>query len=269
MLVLLVPKVPIIPKNSINCKGTNYTQELTVDNVFTLLKNHLQTKFFFSEEIGKEIDFISSNFSQLVENHKDEIKSLQMNILIDILNNNKLQIKDEDQLLKFLIEINEENKKSFLYEFIIFENVSSKMMKEFVNIYDYNFMTKKTWQNLCSRLICDVKNEKKTDRYTMKINEVKKENKLSFSEQNEFKGIINYLRQKSSNKIENEIAISASSLHDNKPDYQPLNFTFFDDQNKYFLSSSNENNYLRFEFKNHRVIPTGYTIKSAASSDIE
>lgn len=92
---------------------------------------------------------------------------------------------------------------------------------------------------------------------------MKKENKLSLSEQNEFKGIINYLRNKSSNKIEDEIVVSASSLHDNESNRQPQNVTLFDDQSKYFLSNGIKDEWLKFEFKNNRVIPKGYTIRSA------
>lgn len=95
----------------------------------------------------------------MVENHKNKMKSLNINFLIDILNSKKYRIQNEDQLLKFVNEINKENKQPLLYEFVIFENVSSEMMKEFVNINYYSIMTKMTWQNLCSRLTCEVKND--------------------------------------------------------------------------------------------------------------
>ena len=56
-----------------------------------------------------------------------------------IVNNSKLQLKDEDELLNFVNKLNKEEAEfGFMYESVIFVNTTSNMMKEFVEIFDFN-----------------------------------------------------------------------------------------------------------------------------------
>lgn len=120
-------------------------------------------------------------------------------------------------------------------------------------------MTRATWQGLQNRLKGEILNaEKKSDnRYKEKVHT------YSYSKGKEFSGIINYLRTKSSGKIDDELEITASSCNaSNDEKYLPSNVALFDDQSKSFVSSSAQNNWLCFNFKKHLVNPTNYTIRT-------
>lgn len=46
--------------------------------------------------------------------------------------------------------------------------------------------------------------------------------------------------------------------------FQPRFAILYEDQDKEFTSRNQPNSWLRFEFKNHKVIPTDYTIKTSS-----
>ena len=126
-------------------------------------------------------------------------------------------------------------------------------------------MNANVWTSLCSRLVRNIENIK-NDEVADKNNNRYIRNSISFSEKNEFKGIINYLKNETSNKIENAMDITASSIYSSSPCYQPINVTIFNDKSKYFISQSKENSWICFDFKEHRVIPTAYTIGTTTST---
>ena len=64
---------------------------------------------------------------------------------------------------------------------------------------------------------------------------------------------------KTNRQIENEINITASSYSTgNEPRYS----LSFDDLNKFHCSKNTPNSWICYEFKNHRIIPTHYTIRT-------
>ena len=76
---------------------------------------------------------------------------------------------------------------------------------------------------------------------------------------NEFDGIFKYLQTNSN--IKDEINITYSSGNDNP--FYLLQY----DNNYYFNTNNSPNSWICFEFKNHRIIPTNYTIKSNGGDD--
>ena len=247
--------------NSIEVKANDINSKLTIDNVFELIQHHQICQQFYSKRLKDEIDFISSHFYEIKERMEKEIFKLKSDIIYKIFANPKLQLETEDQLLAFINEIySKESTFSILYETVIFENVSSEKMKEFIEKFDFNDMTSTTWQRLTNRLQQEIKNV--TDELKSSEGQYKKASKVlaSFKYTNkEFSGIINFLREKSSKKIENEISITSTSYQGNSG---PLNVTIHEDQRKYFNLINQENNWICFDFKDYRVIPTDYTMKS-------
>ena len=79
---------------------------------------------------------------------------------------------------------------------------------------------------------------------------------------NSFSGILNHLRTKSNGKIENEVSINASSIYDNSNNHQPFNVVSYENTFGELYSKDQPNNWFCFDFKEHRIIPTDYTIKS-------
>ena len=82
-----------------------------------------------------------------------------------------------------------------------------------------------------------------------------------------FDGIINYLIKKSNNNIKDLIDITASSMIDNSKTYSPYNVCLFDDNEKYFESEDQSNSWICFDFKDHKIIPSSYIIKSSKNQN--
>lgn len=232
----------------------NEFKEMSNDNIFTLINKHKKYGQFYSKQLGEEITFISSHFFELCEKKEEDLINLDINILQSILNNPKLKANDEDQLLRFVNKLYSKNPdNSFLYETILFSNVSNETMEEFASLFDINDITGGIWHRLTERLT----NKKiKSDRYA----EFKHLKEIPYQEGQQFSGIIKYLRDKTSNKIDNEIVISHSSLRDSGQ--EASNVVLYERSDKYFCSGNNPDSWICFEFKKHRIILTGYQIQT-------
>ena len=252
--------IEILGNDSIECQDGNKNTEITCDNVFQYIKDHERYGKFYSSRLSSEIDFISAHFYELCETQEEEFQQLTIETLSKIVSNDQIRLNSEDQLLKFINDLyRNDNKYSFLYENVLFENVSSETMKDFTATYDSRDMSRETWLHLSKRLEKDIKDERTDNgqRYTQKSGK-----QFYASEQNKFNGIINYLREKSNGQIENEINFNASSNSNNSENYKPKVVTQFENDNNYFYTDGEQNAWLCLEFREHRIIPTDYTIRS-------
>lgn len=230
---------------------------MNIDNVFTRLKYHNQYQTFFEKQISKEISFISSHLYEIFDQKKKELQELDEKSLTQILSNEHIQMKDEDQFIQFCNEIyTEDHEFYFIFEFVQFENISKTNMKKFTEIFDKNDLTEKTWDNLCNRLIeISTNNTNQTARYNQP--------EIEFESTNTFKGIIKHIQEKTSGQIDKEINVTASSIYNNEEKLQPRNVVLFDDQTKFFLSKYEQNSWICSDFKEHQVFMTGYTIRTS------
>lgn len=127
--------------------------EITVDNIIYLIRKHEQNKYFYHQIFRKEVDFISANFSEIIDKNGEELCKLNENTILQIISNKKLQMINEDQLLKFVNQLYTNDPKfGYFYEFVLFENVSSEFIDEFLKIYDVYDITKPIWKSLSKRL---------------------------------------------------------------------------------------------------------------------
>lgn len=76
----------------------------------------------------------------------------------------------------------------------------------------------------------------------------------------QFEGILYYLRQQNSDDFENEVEITASSYRTERS--RPQNAADFTDDDKYFGSKNLKGSWLCYNFKNRKVKPSYYSIKS-------
>ncbi|KAK8840563.1 hypothetical protein M9Y10_030772 [Tritrichomonas musculus] len=271
--------IELLGSDSINFDFFETPTNLTLDNVFSLICKHEQFQQIFSKSYENELDFISSHFFELCESHKADLMKLSKISLIRITSNRKLQLKDEDQLLKFVNELYQRDR-SFtnLYDFVHFLNVTSDEISEFISLFDMNDMTVPTWQSLCDRLkqkfdndLSNSNNNNDNDsegsdmRRYKKLKEKANPKDITFpvTSNNQFSGIFSYLKNKSSSQIENEVNFTASSIIGSDEQYQPRNVVLYEDKSKSFFSENNADSWICFEFKNHRVSPTNYTIRTA------
>lgn len=250
----------ILGNDSINFIEEEKT-EITIDNVFSLIKKHQKNDKFYNEEI----EFISSHFYLLCETQAEELESLSIDALTDVIGSKKIQLKDEDQLLNFINKMYSKSSTfSVLYEKVVYSNLSSKAMSDFIDVYDVNEMTTEMWRALSERL----KQGEKLNANSNKERYKKQEINVPFSEKSEFSGIISYLRNESSSKLENEVVITSSSMYHNEAKFNPKNVTFYDDKEKWFCSQDDKNSWICFDFKEHRVSPTGYSIRTSKYSQV-
>lgn len=254
-----------------------YEDELTLDNVIGRLKSH-ERKMIYSKHYSNEIDFLSKNFWKAVEEKKSEMMTVSKYSLENILKSNKLRISNEDELVSFINELIENNKEkdennfTSLYEYVLFENIESSTMKSFIDVFDFNDMNSIIWNSLSSRLVKEVKkcDKEKNERYKIeqtKLNDDTKSNKRSNKSEHieipysnkEFEGIISFLK-KSSN-IKDEVNITSSS-NNNEKGFNLHTFINYENTSKWFCTRNEQNSWICFEFINHQIIPTHYSIKS-------
>lgn len=138
---------------------------ITIDNVVNRLiidENFQEILLKFYEE---EVEFISNNFSEILENQREKLKIFSINTII---NNSNLQFENEDELLQFINELyNELSEYSILYEYVYFSNVKSSSIEEFINIFDINDLNISTWYSISKSLIEEINNKNKyKNKYT-------------------------------------------------------------------------------------------------------
>ena len=118
--------------------------------------------------------------------------------------------------------------------------------------------------HLAERLECEIdisnKNDKNGSRYSKSSQVKSRGKKFDYSGNDEFNGIINFLLSQSNDQIENEIEFTTSTIYGN--DYRPREIAF--DNSKFFMTENQnlENCWFCMKFKNHRIIPSNYSIKS-------
>lgn len=263
--------IKILDNKYIRCSFLKSPEEITKDNILTLLKIHEKNSTFYSDILSYEIDFASSNFSKILQSNKKELLELSSYTIERIINNRKLSINDEDQLISFINELCKKDcdKFSFLYEYVIFSNVTNSKMTEFLQFFDVDNINKGIWRTLSYRLekIADVL-DNDDDRYVQ--NSQKEENEFSkgktfeYENNSKFNGIFNYLKNKSDNNVEKEVEITSSS--EQNFHFGAKKAILLPDQDDFFASKCAKDSWICFDFKNHRVLPTCYTIGSTINS---
>lgn len=238
---------------SIDIEIPNQTKT-TKENVIQSLKQHEQNPIFYGEIISNEIDLISSNFFELSKT--EEMQELSQSVIDRIISNPQLKLEDEDQLLSFINKLYK-NDSNFceLYQYVNFSNVSLSAIQEFLSIFDINDMNNMTWKSVSKRLRNEIKLKKIESKRYIKNNFL-----FKIENDNKFNGIIQHLLTKSKGEIQNKIYITSSTLDDQlHSQYCALSFN---DPEKYFASKNQPNQWICFDFKEHKVKITNYTIRT-------
>lgn len=261
--------IELLGEGSINISIKPKNTKITTSNVFKLLHKHQSNPEIYSKSISKEIEFISLNFYEFCEENFKEISKLDINTIIEIINNSKIQINDEDQLLSFINKLySNDERYSILYEYVYFKNASQTAMNEFIDVFNINDLTNETWISLSNRLRSEIKikevqkKDKQKNRYKQAKHIQNKQKGIQFlyESNKNFDGIFNYLRKNCNGNINEVLTITASSIYNVTS--RPQNVILFENADKIFYSDEKKNNWLSFEFKKHQIIPTNYTIKS-------
>ena len=114
---------------------------------------------FYKINVNKMISNLSSRFSEIKQ---EKLQELPVEIIEEILNDEKLKIEDEDGLLKMIISMYEEDDKyRELFEHVKYENVSSETLHKFIEVFNINHINNGIWNSICQRLVLDQDNIKK------------------------------------------------------------------------------------------------------------
>ncbi|KAK8839282.1 hypothetical protein M9Y10_032214 [Tritrichomonas musculus] len=266
----IIKVIEILGNSDLEIMQDNNSNQITIDNVFSLIQEHENFSIFYKKNYENEIEFISSHFYEICDSHYEELKIIQYTTLMQIIEHDHLHLKNEDQLLKFINKIYiENNKYSNLYENVLFANVTSKAMTEFLSIFDYNDLTHLLWSTLSSRLEKEIitKIESKIERYKTDQNqETNNDNNLNiksflYKEGQELNGIFRYLKQKTGQNIHDNgtISISTNTFHSR---HHPKNLVDLDTNNCYWTGNTSINAWVCFDFKNMKVEISSYSINS-------
>lgn len=270
-LPFLTEVLKLLGNDMIDILDVNEEDELTTNNVIQQLLLHQNPEFNCFNSIERETDFASENFKELCESHQEELENLDLMTLSNILTNPKLVIKDEDQLLHFVNFLySKDNRKLTLYESVIFANTSSEAMKEFVDLIDMNDITNSMWIELSRRLKEDVvggpkqrekSDSSESDLYGQRYGKKQVHGTAFLKEEGQnFQGVINHLQKVSNGKIDNLMNFTSSSVENDY--YCPKNVSLFGSKYNYFHSKDLENSWICLDFKDHKVCPTDYEIRS-------
>ena len=237
------------------------SSEINIDNVIYLIRQHEKSHFLFSQNLKQEIDFLSEHFYELNENQEKQLMNLSIQTIEKIFYNSNLKLKTEDQLLRVIDQLYIENHNySYLYQYVLFSNVETKSIEEFLSIFDNDNLTRGTWLSLSKRLINDI--EKVDYRYHSKNkieckekNKVKSVVEIPFSN-GKLEGIFSFLLNNSI--IKNEVKITCSyhcggSISD---------LIEIEKTNNRFYTNYSTDPWLCFEFKKRKIVPSNYSIRS-------
>lgn len=151
------------------------------------------------------IDFMSEHFEEI---DKEQMSKLDINILEEIIENDKLRISDEDSLLSFVLLLYERNhENSRFFEYVLIKNLSDEGLEKFVNAFDVEDINKSIWTRICEKLIYkEESNQEHKNRYIQQT-KMKKSNIQIFEKDQlkDFDGILRYLTNK-----------TGGNIHDNK-----------------------------------------------------
>ena len=195
-------------------------QELTIDKVIHNIEKHEKNQIFYCKKLEKEIEFLSSHFFDLKEDEVSRLKFLKKSTIEEIIKNDHLRLKEEDQLLRTINDMYAyESENSCFYGFVIFENLSGDGITEFIAQFDKDDMSSEIWNSISNRLKRDIVRENETSKETTneryckeaKVTEIQRKGvQISFNDENKLDGIINYMKKQSNGNILNLINITAS-----------------------------------------------------------
>lgn len=235
---------------------------------FLNIESYLQyvTKFYYLSYICENFDFsrfvekISQNFYLIDQN---KLVSLPKSILYTIISNEKLKLNSEDSLFEFINKIFENDNPNDaipFYELIQIPNLTDECFIQFLLKIDANDINSTIWQNIRKRFC--VANE----------TTIHKSSSLRYGsvfydgdESNSFHGIINKLTQENGGNVVDKGIVSVSSSTTTTSGHCK-NVTELNNLESIFRSQNLINQWIKYDFKNKKVHPTHYSIRSCPSN---
>jgi hypothetical protein len=219
-------------------------ESLNISNCISRLNKRLKHCIVIDEEC----DFIASHFSEF---DLDGIRSLDFNILKDILHSDSFRIVNEDWLLQFLFDLG--SSYSELIGSVRFEYLSSSSIDFFFEHMNFSELTSEIWHQLwnrsCHRIVYYIKTFP-LHRFTDFVIQLR---------DSLWSGLICHLCKMFDGNVHEKgiVEITSSSTSRNKC-WQIVNY----DWNDYFYTHNEPNSWIQFDFKDRVVSLTDYALKS-------
>ena len=244
-----------------------FEETLTPKNVLkrlqSLSKYESKFKTQDSKYLNELFEYASSNFEEL---DKEELIELNEEIIESIITNKSIKINDEDSLFQIIMKLysKDQIRYNFLFEFVLFENLSEKNIENFISVFDIEHITSGTWHSICNRLQQPIMkkedNSNNKERYLNEEAEIKiKEFKVNESQ--EFRGIMRYLTEKSNGNIHDNGTINITSNSIYGYGYEPRNSVDYEKTN-YYESKDDGDAFICFDFKDRLIQLQSYSIKT-------
>lgn len=240
-------------KKQLNLQGLIFmSDEFTESNILKVLKFY-ELRGVLS---NKAIEYAAKNFEKV---DKNQLKKLNQHTLLSIVSNQKLVLENEDSLLNFIFTLYENETSNYflkesiaeLFEAVSFENLSSTGFQKFINLFDPSSMTTSLLRKISYSF--DHKHEN--------------QNEQNFELTNEslgrFHGIIYYLTTQCGGNVHEKgvVEIKGTSIR-NDLSLQPQVAADLFDLQSCFHSRNELNSTLTYDFKNFRVVPQSYSIRT-------
>ena len=230
-----------------------FQEEISFENV----TRRIQIKKELGVDFNNEITFISNNFHYFCTNSPESIITLDIDIIEQIISNNQLKLFNEDELFNIVLKLYIKSKEySSLFSFVVFMNLSTESIREFIQNFDINDINISIWKNIISRLEQDISAE--SIQLYQKSHQEFLNNRYTSKR---YEQIIQHLSEKCSGNVhaQNIVQITASSL--NNEYYIAQNVVEHNDD-KYFESKNEANSWILFDFKDRTVLFDSYTLKT-------
>ncbi|EAY19771.1 hypothetical protein TVAG_178150 [Trichomonas vaginalis G3] len=218
--------------------------------------------------ITDEVDYAAKNISFLP---RSELLDLDLDLIDQILSSPNLLIENEDWLAELIFDIcksNENQNAAFLFHNINFEYLSTSGVTRFLKVVNHKNLTGPVWSALTQRLTHDiVQSTIDVKRYftgfkpeeTIVDDKVKK---IEFTG-NPFEGIIHEMTKETGQNphAARVVEITSSSKERSHP-WNILDYNW----TGWFYTRNIPDSWIQMDFKNKRIAPTWYSIKSDGNS---
>jgi hypothetical protein len=229
----------------------------------------LLTKMSIHVNCEEEMTFIASNFHKIWRTSKTDLSHLDLCVLERILSDQQLCIESEDSLFDFLAEIGLEECLS-LVEYVQLEYLSTERIRLLTTAITEQkiHVSFGLLKSVCNRAALPVDASAltvKSGRYPESpIGEIVT---LGLRTSSPLSGIICYLTEKYGGNVADKkiVAVSSNSVHPGS--YDAKNAADLTADN-YWHNKYEEDSWICYDFKNLRVRPTHYSIRSRCDEGV-
>jgi hypothetical protein len=209
-------------------------------------------------DVTAEITYAASH---LVKIDTEVLKDLDLSLLKEIFESDKLQIRNESWLFRFVCSLIEERGDEYreLLNFVLFEFLSDAEMTTFLRMISIEDISGRMWASLSRRLALSVHMDMTKSERTKRGFSVLHDKQEDFPFTGDgFDGIFGHLTKRCGHLCESGIISVSSSGNISMPPNQLIDNTF----NGYWYSCNVPNSWVMIDFGRFRLKPSAYTLRT-------